>query len=333
MAGGFPADTVGGGERIVDWICAGQERVAVTFPSSEIESMSVQDSNQRALSHSLRQVGLSVVAMAVVSIGMAAKGWHAASVALGGMCMLMALLVLLQVWRALHELHSRAVGLDRIATDAEKHYLAVLRRVMRVWETREKYGQGRGERIGKLAEQIARRLQLPESKCRLMNLAGQLHDIGLLAVPEEVLMKTSSLTVQEFGLVKKHSEISYEVLRPLASISPILPAVRYHHERMNGTGYPSGLMGEAIPYDARVLAVVDAYDAMTHDRPHRPALTPLQAMDELRRCSPEGYDKDIVELLCDIMHYDSLKKACQAAEDAPEESELGSVNQPAGSAS
>ncbi len=261
------------------------------------------------LKQSLRQVGISMVAMAVVAVAMAAKGWQAPSLALGLMMVLMAALALLQVHRALRGADLKAADYARAANDAEEHYVKVLQRVIDVSEARERFGKGRSERIGKLCEQLGQHLRLPRRSCRLLRIAGTLHDIGLLAVPRELLTKAGSLDREEFRIVKKHSEVSYEVLKPLRCIGDILLAIRYHHERMNGTGYPAGLVGQAIPTEARILAVADAYDAMTHDRPYRPALTSLQAMEELQRCSPEGFDPEVVDALGKIIHADALAKA------------------------
>jgi HD-GYP domain-containing protein (c-di-GMP phosphodiesterase class II) len=262
----------------------------------------------------LRQVGISMAAMAVVAIAMAAKGWHAPSLALGTMIILMAALTMLQVRRVLRGAKLQAVDYRRAAHQAEEHYVKVLQRVIDVSEARERFGQGRSERIGALCEQMGRELKLSESKCRLLSIAGRLHDIGLLAVPRDVLDKASSLDREEFRIVKKHSEVSYEVLKPLQCLEGVLPAIRFHHERMNGTGYPSGLVGQSIPLEARIVAVADAYDAMTHDRPYRAALSPLQAMEELQRCSPEGYDRECVDALTKIMNFEVLSRAVRPAE-------------------
>ncbi|HUS47107.1 MAG TPA: HD domain-containing phosphohydrolase, partial [Phycisphaerae bacterium] len=125
--------------------------------------------------------------------------------------------------------------------------------------------------------------------------------------PGSVRMLRSRLAVAEFRTVQKHPEVSYQVLRPLRSVAPILPAIRYHHERMNGSGYPEGLKGDKIPLGASIIAVADSYDAMTHDRPHRPAMTPLQAMMELRRCTPAGYDGRCVDAMAEIVNLPDLE--------------------------
>ena len=150
----------------------------------------------------------------------------------------------------------------------------------------------------------------------MLKIAGQLLDTGLLAVPEGLLNKRAHLGMGEFRTIKRHSDVSYEVLKPLSMLAEVLPAIRHHHERMNGTGYPAGLVGDRIPLGARILAVADTFDAMTHDRPHRPAMTPLEAITQLRQCSPAGYDSQCVAALSDIIHLPELQEIMASA-DAP----------------
>ena len=258
--------------------------------------------------HVLRPVCVFLTAMAVVAIAMATKGWRVATVLLAVMLVLIGGLLVLQVHRAVMHLRRRSMLLREAALEAERHYVDVLRRIIRFVEARDKYGCGRSERVGGLAEQISRHLRLEDHKCSLMGLAGQLHDIGLIAVPEAILNRTERWGTSEFQSVQKHPEVSFDVLKPLDSLADVLPAIRHHHERMNGTGYPSGLAGQEIPLEARIIAVAEAFEAMTHDRPHRPGVTPLAAMRELRRCTPAGYDPVCVEALCQVIHLPVLQE-------------------------
>ncbi len=262
--------------------------------------------------HVVRPIFVTIAGITVIACAMAMIGWHQASMAMGFMILLIALMLVYQVHRSVSALSRQSKAVRQAAHEAEKHYLMVLRRIVNFSEVREQASAGRAERIGRLAEEVSREMALPEATCELMNLAGQLHDIGLLAIPHEVLNKKSSLTGPEYTPVREHSEISFEVLQPLEVLSPVLDAIRHHHERMNGTGYPAGLKGEQVPVEARVLAVVDAYDAMTHDRPHRPAMTPLEALRELKRCSPAGFDPDCVRALAKVSHLDSLEDVMEA---------------------
>jgi len=125
--------------------------------------------------------------------------------------------------------------------------------------------------------------------------AGLLHDIGKIGVPETVLLKPSDLTDSEFELIKDHPGAGARILETIPFLETVVPVVRYHHERWDGTGYPEGLAGEAIPYLARILAVADAFDAMTTDRPYRKAMSAEDARREVLACAGTQFDPEIAE--------------------------------------
>jgi len=268
--------------------------------------------------HVLRPVCVLLVAIAVAAMAMAVEGWHTPSLLLAGMILLLGGLLVMNVIRAVQTLGLRAKMLREAFGEAERHYIDVLRRIIRFFEARENYATGQSERVGQLAEQIGGRLGLSDKKCSLMCLAGQLHDIGLVDVSDSVLNKPYRWGTSDFQSIQKHAEMSYEILKPLECLAEVLPAIRYHHERMNGTGYPFGLKGDEIPIEARILAVADAFDAMTHDRPHRRAVTPLAAMCELRRCSPAGYDPQCVAALAEVVHLPDLEVVAAPRRDVAE---------------
>jgi len=249
----------------------------------------------------LRPVALCVGGVVIAATALVVSPWHAVSGILCALLVLVTGVMVARLWRAMHTLHRMSSDAWTSIADCEEHYATVLRRIMKFVEAREKHGGGHSERVGGLASRIASQLGMSESECERMGLAGELHDIGLLAIPEGVLNQHSRIGVAEFRTIQKHSEVSYEILKPLESLRDVLPAIRYHHERMNGTGYPAGIRDEDIPLGARILAVADAYDAMTHDRPHRSAMMPLDAMRELDRCTPHGYDRTCVEALAKVM--------------------------------
>ena len=268
-----------------------------------------------------RSVAVSAVAIALCIYAMAVQTDHGAFVLLSAIVLLLAAGLFLQVSRAVRQLHHKHGELHQAAREAEWHYFKVLRRIMAAIEAREHYTRGRSKRIGFLAKRMGEELGLDATECHMLYMAGQVHDIGLLAVPDYVLNKASRLGSEEYRAIKGHSETSYRILQPLTIMTDVLPAVRYHHERMNGTGYPNGLTGEQIPLLARIMAVADSYDAMTHDRPHRPGLPPIEALSELRRCSPAGYDGQCVAALEEVMHVRKLREvhgtAKAAAQTAP----------------
>ncbi len=267
--------------------------------------------------HVIRPVCVAAVGLAVAAVVAIFRSRLVMSPVLLGATVLLAAALIHEVIRVSRYLESRATSAHRRASEACEHYITVLRRIVRFVEARDKYWGGHSERVGALSEQIARNLGLDEDECVRIGIAGQLHDIGRLALPDGLLRKTSDIGVEGFRTIQKHPQISYEVLRPLESLRDALPAIRHHHERMNGTGYPSGLAGEDIPLGARILAAADAYDAMTHDRPHRRAIPPLAAVRELRRCSPHGYDPNCVDALADALNLPSLEEAPCESNRAP----------------
>ena len=261
----------------------------------------------------VRLACMSVVAVALVASAVAIGGWQAHATALGAIIATITVVLIRRGYRSADYLHRRSVDVSEASRRCEQHYLDVLRQIITVVEARDKYTQGRSERIGRLCERMTRKLSLPSEKCELMYLAGQLHDIGLLAVPESILNKPTVLTTSDSNVVRQHSDVSCDVLQPLTMLADALPAIRHHHERMNGTGYPGGISSDGIPMEARILAVADAYDAMTHDRPYRSAMTSRQAMSELRRCCPNGFDSTCVEALGDVVNMPKLEVATAAS--------------------
>lgn len=274
-----------------------------------------------------RSVGVSALAIALAVYAMVLQDQRASAAVLAAIILLIAAGAVLQVSRAVQQLRRKHDELSQAAVQAEHHYFEVLRRLLAAIEARDWHTRGRSERIGHLARRIGEALGLDDRQSGLLGLAGQVHDVGQLAVPESILNKPSRLGNEELRMVRKHAEQSYRILEPLRFLAEVLPAIRYHHERMNGTGYPFGLKGEEIPLTARILAVADSYDAMTHDRPHRPALPAIEAMNELERCSPAGYDPRCVEALEGVMSARPLREAHEAAESR--ESEWAGLKQDA----
>ena len=153
------------------------------------------------------------------------------------------------------------------------------------------------EGVVRLAVAVATQLGLDLEDVRNVELGAVLHDIGKVRVPESILNKPGPLTESELEIMKTHPEIGEHILRPIQSMKPILPIVRHHHERWDGTGYPDGLAGARIPLGARIVAVCDAYRAMSEDRPYRKALAEDDARQELERGAGSHFDADCVAAL------------------------------------
>jgi len=260
-----------------------------------------------------RFVALSVIAVALASYAIGQVGLAAPTIVLAALMVGVGVGMVIRVQRAVSKLGIQSTSVRHSASAAERHYIEVLGRIVKVVESRDRYWAGHSHNVGRLSGIIAQELGLGESQREQMVLAGELHDIGLLAVPESVMLSHSRFGVEDFRCVQTHSVISHDVLKPLEILGGILPAIRAHHEKLNGTGYPDGLKGDGIPLGGRILAVADAYDAMTHDRPHRQAVSPMMALGELRRCAPAGFDPVCVEALAAAMSIPTLEEACAAA--------------------
>lgn len=162
---------------------------------------------------------------------------------------------------------------------------------------------GHAQRMREYALAIGNELGLKKNELDALALLTSLHDIGKIAIPDNIVMKLDILSPEEWEIMKKHSEIGYRIAASAPEISQIAEEILYHHERYDGTGYPSGLKGEEIPLLSRILAIADSYDVMTHGRPYKKALTQGQAAAELIRCSGTHFDPGLVEIFLRVMNF------------------------------
>jgi HD-GYP domain-containing protein (c-di-GMP phosphodiesterase class II) len=149
--------------------------------------------------------------------------------------------------------------------------------------------------VAELASRIAVELGLTEDAIIRCRLGGWLHDLGKVAIPDRVLTKRAPLDEAEWAIMQTHCEIGERIVRRIPGLAQAAPVVRHHHERLDGAGYPDGLAGEEIPIEARIVAIADAYSALTHDRIFRPAKTHEQALAELQAGAGTAYDQRCVE--------------------------------------
>jgi HD-GYP domain-containing protein (c-di-GMP phosphodiesterase class II) len=156
--------------------------------------------------------------------------------------------------------------------------------------------RGHGARVGALAEAVARGLRWDEERIAVLRLGSLVHDVGKVAVDAAILRKPGPLTESERARVREHPRVGAALVGP----SAVLPCVLYHHERWDGAGYPIGLGGDEIPVEARLLALADAYDAMTSARPYRAALPRALALAELDRCAGTQFDPELAACCCDV---------------------------------
>ena len=170
-------------------------------------------------------------------------------------------------------------------------------------EARDKYTRGHSRRAAEYARYIARVVGFDNDFQRDIFAAGLFHDVGKIGIPDIVLLKPGKLSPNEYKIMKLHSVFSYEILKDMDTLKPVLGGIRAHHERWDGTGYPDGLKGEEIPISGRILAIADAFDAITTDRPYRKAMTLSEAEKELVRNSGIQFDPEIIKKILPNLKY------------------------------
>ena len=187
-------------------------------------------------------------------------------------------------------------------------FLGTVQGMVSAIDAKDQYTRGHSQRVAWLARALARKCGLTESEARRIYLAGLVHDVGKIGVPEQVLRKTGKLDEDEFAWIRKHPEIGSRILKDIPQMDDILPAVLHHHERWDGAGYPARIAGEEIPIFARIVALADAFDAMSSTRTYRSARPREFVLAEVRRCSGTQFDPALVEpfLSIDFTEYDLL---------------------------
>jgi HD-GYP domain-containing protein (c-di-GMP phosphodiesterase class II) len=167
---------------------------------------------------------------------------------------------------------------------------------------RRPYMRGHGSRVSELAETIALRLGWGGAQLRRLRVGARLHDLGKLAVADEVWLKEGRLTDPELAQIRRHPASGMRMLARLPDFRFVVPITLFHHERWDGRGYPSGRAAEEIPVEARLLAVADAFDAMTSPRPYRRPIGPVAALLEVERCAGTQFDPAIAAAFVDLQH-------------------------------
>jgi putative nucleotidyltransferase with HDIG domain len=165
-------------------------------------------------------------------------------------------------------------------------------------DAKDPYTLTHSKGVAEIAETIGEAAGLSKEALSDIRAAALLHDIGKLGVPDAILTKPDNLSGAEWAIMQKHAAEGARIVGFVAELAPLVPLIRHHHERYDGTGYPDGLKGEAIPLGARILCIADAYDTMTTPRGYREVLSQEDALEELRWCSDKQFDPGLVEAFC-----------------------------------
>ncbi|TYQ18325.1 UNVERIFIED_CONTAM: diguanylate cyclase (GGDEF)-like protein [Acetivibrio alkalicellulosi] len=183
----------------------------------------------------------------------------------------------------------------------ENQLLGGVRALLGTVSAKDKYTLGHSERVMDYAVKIGRLMNLNNIRLRSLKLAALLHDIGKVEISENILNKSEPLTDEEFYLLRKHPSYSVDILEPLSNLELLIDTIMYHHERFDGKGYPTGIKGNNIPLEARILCVADAFDAMLSDRPYRKGMRLDEVTSELLKNSGTQFDPDVVQVLLKII--------------------------------
>ena len=184
---------------------------------------------------------------------------------------------------------------------SERNYIQAISALASAVDAKDPYTNNHSRNVAAYVSRIAAQMRLPSRDIALLNNAALLHDIGKIGIPELILNKESSLTKDEYHIIKTHPEVGYNILRPVTAFASFIDAVKCHHERYDGKGYPAGLNGEDIPFQARMLTVADCFDAMTSDRIYRKSPGVDFAMEEIRKNRGTQFDPSISDAILSIL--------------------------------
>ena len=195
-------------------------------------------------------------------------------------------------------------------------FLGTLEALTASIDAKDRYTCGHSRRVAHLTGALAQATGCSDEVVSRMHITGLVHDIGKIGVPERVLLKIGGLTEEEFGWIRRHPEIGHRILRDIPQLGDVLEGVLHHHERWDGCGYPEGLAGEAIPLSARMIAMADAFDAMTSNRTYRSGLPRPAVLQEIARCAGTQFDPALVPIFVDLdfQEYDRMVAEHQARE-------------------
>lgn len=182
----------------------------------------------------------------------------------------------------------------RLVEQVKRTNFETVRALVHAVDQKDNYTSGHSERVGFLAKAVGQHMGLTTKMLQVLEWTGLLHDIGKIGIPGQVLKKPGRLTPEEYAIIQEHSSRSFEVLKPVASLEPVLDGVLYHHENPDGTGYPKGLKGNDIPLTARIVHVVDVYDALTSTRSYRAAYNHERAIEIIKNDAGTKLDAEIV---------------------------------------
>lgn len=207
-----------------------------------------------------------------------------------------------------------AIENARLYQDLEELLTGAIRSVVQLIDAKDDYTAGHSARVTRYSLLIAEEAGYSEEDRKRLRLAALLHDVGKIGMPDEILKKPAALTAEEFAVVQEHPGRGADAMKPIKQMGAMIPAIRHHHERLDGKGYPDGLDDGRVPRDAQIICVADAYDAMTSDRPYRKGMSQEVAFERLRKDSSTQFAPELVEALIRALGREKVQD--QAAREA-----------------
>ncbi len=175
-------------------------------------------------------------------------------------------------------------------------------------DLKSEYTCNHSARVAELSVLLAKALHLPLEEQIRINLGAHLHDIGKVGIPDAILNKVGPLDDKEFALIKQHTLTGYKIIKKVRSFSEISDIILYHHERVDGLGYPEGLSGQEISLATKIVSIADSFDAMTSKRPYRQSLTTTEALKELKRCAGKQFEEGLVDVFIKLADADLYRE-------------------------
>ncbi len=205
------------------------------------------------------------------------------------------------------EVYQLNIDNQELALDFQELFSGTISAITEALDAKDSFTLGRSKRVAFYAVTIAKHMGFAEPELSKIELAGLLHDIGMIGIPEDLLNKPENLTQEEFEVIKRHVELGVKILGEIKQLESVVNIIRYHHERFDGKGYPYEIKGNEIPIESRIISVADAYDSMTSERAYRKGLTSEDAIAEVKRSSGTQFDPEVVETFLAIID-DSRKE-------------------------
>lgn len=200
-------------------------------------------------------------------------------------------------------LESYQLNIDnqKLTLDLKELFSGTINAITEALDAKDKFTSGRSKRVTKYAIEIGQKLGLSDNDLQELEMAGLLHDIGMIGIPESILNKEGELTKDEYSIIKQHSPKGVKILENIKQLEHVVVMIKYHHERFDGKGYPEQLSGEQIPLGSRIICIADAYDGMVSDRPYRKGLDHKVAIEIITKDSGTHFDPVIVEAFLEII--------------------------------